>query len=147
MRKLMKYYKALFNIDDWKLFLGGTGKLTFGNIISIIIMIILASWPGFMIIFTIDSEQTFNSPLLLLLLAILIVIPIYFISILLLSIPPLISKKINRAAKLSNEDFKKSKEYYRNLLKNYNLVELAYIDNMESDYPKDAVVALLNMQM
>lgn len=59
---------------------------------------------------------------------------------------PLI-KKITKITKLSKEDFLKNEDYYRDLILNYDLIELSYIDNLELNKDKDVVVALINMEL
>lgn len=49
--------------------------------------------------------------------------------------------------KLSEIDFKKYKDYYREILKGYSPSELSYIDDFEINYPKDIVATLLSLKL
>lgn len=48
---------------------------------------------------------------------------------------------------LSKIDFKKTKDYYRDILKNHTPLELSYIDNFEIDYTKDVIATILSLEL
>lgn len=48
---------------------------------------------------------------------------------------------------MSKIDFINNKEYYRDILKNYSIVELSYIDDFNIDYPKDIITTLLSLKL
>ena len=57
----------------------------------------------------------------------------------------LVNKRL-RKEKLSEIDFKKYDGYFRDILKNYDIAVLSYIDDFSLDYKKDIVAVLLNLK-
>lgn len=57
----------------------------------------------------------------------------------------LVNKKL-RKEKLSEIDFKKYDGYFRDVLNNYDITVLSYIDDFQLDYKKDIVAVLLNLK-
>lgn len=56
------------------------------------------------------------------------------------------AKKIVKVSKLSKIDFISKKKYYRDLINDYNLLELGYVDSFKLNKTKDLVVILLSME-
>lgn len=57
------------------------------------------------------------------------------------------SKKLIKKDVLTKIDFQKSKNYYRDILYNYSIIELSYIDNFEIDLKKEIVSTLLTLEL
>ena len=57
----------------------------------------------------------------------------------------LVSKKI-RKEKLNKDDFKRSKDYYRDILDGYGACELSWIDDFKLEIPKDIIAELLQLE-
>ena len=57
----------------------------------------------------------------------------------------LVSKKI-RKEKLNKDDFKRSKDYYRDVLDGYGACELSWIDDFKLEIPKDIIAELLQLE-
>lgn len=55
--------------------------------------------------------------------------------------------KIYGKSELSKINFNKEKDYYREIIHNYSLIELSYIDNYRIDYKKDLVATLLSLKL
>ena len=55
-------------------------------------------------------------------------------------------RKVNRE-KLSEMDFKNNNYYFRDIVKQYNPLELSYIDNFKIENPKDVIAALLLLEI
>ena len=58
-----------------------------------------------------------------------------------------ITKKRVLKESLSKIDFKKTKDYYRDILKNHTPLELSYIDNFKIDYFKDVIATILSLKL
>ena len=56
-----------------------------------------------------------------------------------------LGKKKSYKEKLSEIDFKNKEGYFRNILENYNPLELSYIDAFKLDFPKDIIAMLLHL--
>lgn len=57
----------------------------------------------------------------------------------------LVNKKI-RKEKLNKDDFKRSKDYYRDILYGYGACELSWIDDFKLEIPKDIIAELLQLE-
>lgn len=55
------------------------------------------------------------------------------------------SKKVIKE-KLNEDDFKKSKEYFRDVLQGYSMGELSWIDNFQLEFPKDIIAEILQLE-
>lgn len=55
------------------------------------------------------------------------------------------SKKVIKE-KLNEDDFKKSKEYFRDILQGYSMGELSWIDNFQLEFPKDIIAEILQLE-
>lgn len=71
----------------------------------------------------------------------MIVLIIFFVSLFYY-----ITRKINKIFKYSKNDIFKQDNYYRDIILNYGLAELSYIDNFKLDNNKDVVAILLSME-
>ena len=74
---------------------------------------------------------------------------IFFILLLIVPIYKLaskFSKVLYKTQKLNKTDFLKNQDYYRDILKQYSVTELSYIDNFELNNPKDIVAILLHLE-
>lgn len=58
-----------------------------------------------------------------------------------------IAKKLAQRAHLTKIDFEKTKKEYKDILYNYSIVELSYIDNFEINLKKEIVSTLLNLEL
>lgn len=56
-------------------------------------------------------------------------------------------KKYGNRSKLSKIDFAKEKDYYRDIVRHYSMMELSYIDDYKTGMKKDIVAALLSLQL
>ena len=58
-----------------------------------------------------------------------------------------IAKKLAQKAHLTKIDFEKTKKEYKDILYNYSITELSYIDNFEINLKKEIVSTLLNLEL
>ena len=58
-----------------------------------------------------------------------------------------IAKKVSKFEKLNSDDFKKKKEYYRDIIYRYSPVLLSYIDDFELDLPRDIVGNIMALEI
>lgn len=57
----------------------------------------------------------------------------------------IVNKKFKKD-KLDSIDLRKTREYYRDILQGYNILELSWIDNFEIDLEKDIIAELLQLE-
>lgn len=57
-----------------------------------------------------------------------------------------IGNKKFKKEKLDSIDLRKTKEYYRDILQGYNILELSWVDNFEIDLEKDVIAELVQLE-
>lgn len=63
------------------------------------------------------------------------------------SLPNIIIKKLIRKTSLTKTDFAKTKDYYRDILYKYSVIELNYVDDFQINLKKEIVATLLNLEL
>lgn len=63
------------------------------------------------------------------------------------SISNIIVRKLIRKYSLTEIDFVKTKDYFRDILDKYSIVELNYVDDFQIDLKKEIVATLLNLEL
>ena len=135
------YFKGSEILKSLKEFL----KLAMISLLAVLLLITL--FLGFAYLIGVDFNDVFDGNFILL----------YFFLVFLIYIPLMLllffikfSFGLGKTvAKLEIEkiDFKKDKNYFRDIIKNYGILELAYIYNLNTLKKKDIVAALLNMEL
>lgn len=118
-------------------------KLTINKLIIIVIILTLL----FNIPTLIEHQDaTLESKIIHIITSLSIVLSFFLLPILVYYANKRAKKKVIKES-LSIIDFKNSKEYYRDILKNNSPIELSYVDNFEIDYLKDTIATLLNLKL
>lgn len=63
------------------------------------------------------------------------------------SLSNIIIKKLIRRTSLTETDFAKTKDYFRDILYKYSVIELNYVDDFQINLKKEIIATLLNLEL